>query len=91
MLCEQTVQQMGEAISAQAAARHERETDASTAVHPWQAEPPMNRNELETRILEIERDIEQHRTAVWLCEHEREQLRHSLRKLINDESKAATP
>jgi hypothetical protein len=51
----------------------------------------MSRAELETRLLELEREIEKHRTGIWLAEFEREQLRTALRRLIAAESKADTP
>jgi hypothetical protein len=46
----------------------------------------MNRVEIETRLLELERRIEVSRTVIWLAEHEREQLRHELRRIINRET-----
>jgi hypothetical protein len=91
MLCEQTVQKMGEAISAQAATRHERETDASTAVPARQAGPAMSRAEIESKLLELERRIEQSKTVTWLAERERDELRFELRRVIHAEAAAAAP
>lgn len=48
----------------------------------------MNRAEIEQRLLELERDIERHRTGIWLAEHERETLRHELRRHLQTEIKA---
>jgi hypothetical protein len=45
----------------------------------------MIRAELETRLLEIARDIEAAQTVVFLREHERETLRHALRLAIHAE------
>jgi hypothetical protein len=50
----------------------------------------MSREEIETRLLELERQIEQHRTGIWLGEFEREQLRTALRRLIAAETKVET-
>lgn len=47
----------------------------------------MTRAELEQRLLELERSIEASRTAIWLAEHEREQLRFELRRLLHAEGK----
>jgi hypothetical protein len=45
----------------------------------------LTRTELEQRLIEFERDIEGHRTAIWLVEHDREQLRFELRRLVHAE------
>ena len=45
----------------------------------------MTRAELEARLLELERDIEKSKTAIWLAEHERLQLRTELLRLIHKE------
>jgi predicted secreted protein len=65
--------------------------DSASVLARQTREARMNRPELEQRLAELAAEIEQAQSRVWLCEHEREQLRHSLRKLINDESKAAMP
>ena len=44
-----------------------------------------DRLQLETRLLDITREIEAAHTQIWLWEFEREQLRHELRRLINGE------
>jgi hypothetical protein len=41
----------------------------------------MTRPEIEAKLIELERSIEQHRTGIWLAEFERDQLRHELRRL----------
>jgi hypothetical protein len=46
----------------------------------------MTRPELEQRLIELERSIEQHRTGIWLAEHERLPLLNDLRRLIHAES-----
>jgi hypothetical protein len=46
----------------------------------------MTRPELEQRLIELERDIEKSKTAQWLAEFEREQLRFELRRLAHVES-----
>jgi hypothetical protein len=46
----------------------------------------MTRPELEQRLIDIEHRIEQSRTAIWLAEHEREELRFELRRLLNKET-----
>ena len=48
----------------------------------------MTREELEQRLIELDREIQQAKTTIWLCEHEREQLRFELRRLINKETSA---
>ena len=45
-----------------------------------------SRVDLESRLLEIAREIEAAQTVIWLREDEREQLRHELRRLTNDEA-----
>ena len=49
----------------------------------------MSRADLEARLLKLERDIEKAKTAIWLAEHEREQLRFDPRRLLQAEAKAA--
>ena len=49
----------------------------------------MTRTEIEQKLLELERSIQEHRTAIWLCEHEREPLRFELRQLLHADAKAA--
>ena len=46
----------------------------------------MSRPELEQRLIELERSVEQHRTGIWWAEFEREQLRFELRRLAHIES-----
>jgi hypothetical protein len=46
----------------------------------------MTRPELEQRLLDLERSIEASKTAIWLAEYEREQLRFELRRLIHKET-----
>jgi hypothetical protein len=46
----------------------------------------MTRTEIESRLIELERAIEQHRTSIWLAEFEREQLRTELRRHLQAES-----
>lgn len=48
----------------------------------------MSRAELEQRLIDLERSIEGHRTAIWLAEHEREEARFELRRLLQTEAKA---
>jgi hypothetical protein len=48
----------------------------------------MTRAELEQRLIDLERSIEGHRTAIWLAEQEREQLRFELRRFMQAEAKA---
>ncbi|MEA3196292.1 MAG: hypothetical protein QOF32_344 [Gammaproteobacteria bacterium] len=45
----------------------------------------MTRAEIEQRLIDLERQIEQHRTGIWLAEFEREQLRTKLRRLMHAE------
>ena len=47
----------------------------------------MTREDLEQRLIELERDIQAAKTAIWLAERQRLQLRFQLRRLINAESK----
>lgn len=47
------------------------------------------RPELEQRLIDLEREIEVHRTGIWLAEHEREQLRTELRRLMHADGKVA--
>jgi hypothetical protein len=49
------------------------------------------RAEIETRLLELERDIEKQRTGIWLAEHERETLRNELRWFLYAADKAPSP
>jgi hypothetical protein len=49
----------------------------------------MTRPELEQRLIDLERSIEGHRTAIWLAEHERVEVRFELRRLLQAEAKAA--
>jgi outer membrane protein TolC len=51
----------------------------------------MTRAEVERRLAELAAEIEQAQTRMWPAEHQRETLRHELRRLINAESKAAIP
>jgi hypothetical protein len=51
----------------------------------------MTRAEIESRLIELERQVEQHRTGIWLAEHERLPLLNDLRRLLQAESKAPTP
>ena len=51
----------------------------------------MTRAEIEQRLIDLEREIEQHRTGVWLAEFEREQLRTELRRHLQAESKVPAP
>jgi septal ring factor EnvC (AmiA/AmiB activator) len=82
---------MGEALRAPDARTHEREA-ACLAVPEQQAAAQMNRQEIEQRLCELERQIEQHRTSIWMHEFERDGLMHELRRLIHaEDSKAATP
>jgi hypothetical protein len=46
----------------------------------------MTRPELEQRLLDLDREIERHKTAQWLAEHERLQLRTELLRLNHKES-----
>ncbi|GEM_PF-4546715 len=46
----------------------------------------MSRAELEQRLIDLERSIEASKTAIWLAEHEREQLRFELRRMLNKET-----
>ena len=48
----------------------------------------MTRPEIEQRLIELERQIEQHRTGIWLAEFERDQLRNELRLLIHGKADA---
>ena len=50
----------------------------------------MTRAELEARLLELERTIEASKTAQWLAEFERDQLRHELRLALYAETKEKT-
>ncbi len=43
----------------------------------------MTRAELERRLVDLDREIELRRTAIWLADQERETLRHELRRLIH--------
>lgn len=49
----------------------------------------MTRTELEQRLIDLERSIEGHRTAIWLAEHEREEARFELRRILLADAKAA--
>jgi hypothetical protein len=51
----------------------------------------MTRAELEQRLIDLDRRIEASKTAIWLAEHEREQLRFELRRLLQAEAKAGPP
>jgi hypothetical protein len=51
----------------------------------------MTRPDIESRLIELERQIEQHRTGIWLAEHERLTLLNELRQLMQAESKAGAP
>jgi hypothetical protein len=81
---------MGAKISTQATrADQRRAPDASTEVHARQAESPMTtRPEIERRLAELAAEIEQEQTRIWLAEHQREQLRHELRRAIHAEEAA---
>jgi hypothetical protein len=46
----------------------------------------MTREDLEQRLIELERDIQKAKTAIWLAERQRLQLRFELRRLINKET-----
>lgn len=50
----------------------------------------MTQAEIESRLIEIAREIEAAQTKVWLCEFEREQLRTELRRHLQAESNAPT-
>jgi hypothetical protein len=43
----------------------------------------MTRAELEKRLQELAVDIEAAQTRIWLAEHDRETLRHELRRLLH--------
>jgi hypothetical protein len=47
--------------------------------------PPTSRADLELRLIEIGRRIEESRTAIWLAKHERALLRQELRRLQHAE------
>jgi hypothetical protein len=49
----------------------------------------VTRPEIEQRLIDLEHEIEKHRTGIWLAEHDRETLRQELRRLIHAEGKAA--
>src|SRR5579859_1767088 len=51
----------------------------------------MSRAELEQRLIDLERSIEASKTAIWLAEHEREQLRFELRRMLNKETPTRSP
>jgi hypothetical protein len=48
---------------------------------------PMSRADLELRLIEIARRIEESRTSIWLCKHERAQLRYEMRRLQHADGK----
>jgi hypothetical protein len=50
----------------------------------------MTREEIEQRLIALERSIEASKTAQWLAEHERETLRHELRLALYAETKEKT-
>jgi hypothetical protein len=43
-------------------------------------------DEIEAKLIELERDIQKAKTAIWLAERQRLQLRFELRRLINKET-----
>jgi hypothetical protein len=51
----------------------------------------MTREELEQRLIKLDSDIEQAKTAIWLAERQRLQLRFELRRLINKETPDMNP
>jgi hypothetical protein len=51
----------------------------------------VNRAELDARLLELEREIQTHRTAIWMCERSRDEALFDLRRLIATESKEVKP
>jgi hypothetical protein len=55
-----------------------------------EARSQVNRAELEQRLADIERQIEGHRTAIWLAERDRDEARHELRRLLHAETKETT-
>lgn len=46
----------------------------------------MSAAELEQRLIDLERQIEQHRTGIWLAEHERLTLLNELRRILNKDT-----
>jgi hypothetical protein len=51
----------------------------------------MTRAEIEAKLIELERDIQKAKTAIWLAERQRLQLRFELRRLINKETTDMNP
>jgi hypothetical protein len=45
--------------------------------------------EIEQRLIDLERRIEGHRTAIWLAEHEREEARCELRRILQADGEVA--
>lgn len=48
----------------------------------------MTRAEIEQRLTDLERSIEGHRTAIWMAERERDELRFELRRFMQADAKA---
>lgn len=50
----------------------------------------MSRPEIEAKLIELERDIQKAKTAIWLAERQRLQLRFELRRMLQAESVQTT-
>jgi hypothetical protein len=81
---------LGETLCATHARSHEGAA-ASLALPLQQTAAQMTRAELEQRLLELERRIEQSKTVTWLAERERDEALFELRRLTATESKELKP
>jgi hypothetical protein len=46
----------------------------------------MTREQIQQRLVDLEREIEGHRTAIWLAERSRDEALFELRRIINKET-----